>query len=172
MTFSLFHVANAEWSVGEFWDLDNIPKIKFSCDTIDTTCYQLCNVQTGCEVIEKVCRDCVGTSILMTNVFEGMGIQYRNTNENVSNHDFFDFLKLGMFVTFSSKSIYNQTDSYDSDYLRTKFLSLCPSGTQNVLAFFSLKNKSNSLDEARYVVCDDSVFGMSDDPEVVLNGFL
>ena len=164
-----FQIAHAEWSINEFWDQDNSPALKIVCNANDDLCTDLCGKNNNCNIKQVVCRDCIGTSILMTNIFEGMGIQYRSTNENVLDSEFTDFIKRGMYVTFSSKSIYNQTDSYDSESLREKFLSLCPLETQNSLVFFSLKDSTNILDEVKYVVCDNHISRMSDNPDIVLN---
>lgn len=169
LSLTFLHPAEAKWSASEYWDVDNTPQLKFTCDKYDSLCNQLCRNSSSCEIKQLVCRDCIGTSILMTNIFEGMGIRYRSTSESVNSYEFIDFIKLGMYVTFSSKSIYNQTDSYDSDSLKTKFLSLCPSQTQNSLVFFSLRTASNILEEVKYVICDNSVFRMSDSPDVVMD---
>ena len=159
----------ASWGFNEFGDQNNSPKLKITCDSKDSYCSQICNNESSCEIRQTACRDCIGTSLLMTNIFEDMGISYRSTNEIVSNYELVDFLQLGLFVTFSSKSIYNQTDSYDSDGLRAKFLSLCPLNAENSLVFFSLKNKTRVIDEVKYVICDGVVFKMSDDPDIILN---
>ncbi|MDD4974340.1 MAG: hypothetical protein PHY93_08300 [Bacteriovorax sp.] len=161
--------AKAGWSASEYWDESYSPKLKIICDKDESLCNQLCNIETGCEINQVVCRDCIGTSILMTNIFEGMGTSYRSTSENISTYEFVDFLKQGMYVTFSSKSIYNQTDSYDSATLKEKFLSLCPENTDNALVFFSLGHASNVLDEVKYVTCDSNIFRMNDNPDIVVN---
>lgn len=169
LSLSLFQAAQAQWTVSEYWDQDNSPRLKFVCDKYDVLCNQLCSSSSVCEIKQVVCRDCIGTSILMTNIFEGMGTFYRSTGESINAYEFVDFIKRGMYVIFSSKSIYNQADSYDSDALKAKFLSLCPSDTQNSLVFFSLKTSSNVLEEVKYVICDSKIFGMSDNPDIVLN---
>lgn len=169
LSFNFVQPAHARWAASEYWGEDNSPKLKFSCDKNDGLCNQLCNKENNCEIQQVICRDCIGTSILMTNIFEEMGTRYRSTSEDVSNYEFIDFIKLGMYVTFSSKSIYNQTDSYDSENLKAKFLSLCPLKTQTSLVFFSLKNASKVLDEVKYVICDNSIFRMSDNPDIILN---
>jgi hypothetical protein len=164
--FTILPSANAFWKVEEIWDTNYNPKLSFVCDRNEQLCGQLCNNKITCQVNEVVCRDCIGTSILMTNIFDGMGSQYRSTGFEVSSYEFVDFIKKGMYVTFSSKSIYNQTDSYDSDSLKNKFLSLCPSGSVNSLVFFSVKDGSNILDEVKYVVCDKKIFGMTNSPDI------
>lgn len=166
---TFFSLAHASWRVEEIWDDNYNPKLNFICDRNEQLCGQLCNNKTTCQVNEVVCRDCIGTSLLMTNIFDGMGTQYRSTGQEILGYEFIDFIKKGMYVTFSSKSIYNQTDSYDSELLRSKFLSLCPIGTLSSLVFFSVKDRSNILEDVKYVVCDRSIFEMSNNPDVVLD---
>lgn len=166
MFLSFTTVAFANWSVDEYWDINNSPRLKFTCDRYDTLCTNLCEFSTSCDVKELVCRDCIGTSILMTNIFEGMGTQYRSTGETVRVYEFVDFILQGMYVTFSSKSIYNQTDSYNSDFLKNKFLSLCPANTKNAMAFFSLRNGTNILEDSKFVICDSQIYRMTNKPNI------
>lgn len=111
----------------------------------------------------KVCRDCIGTSLLVTDIFEGMGVRYKNTGKEIRFDEFVTFLRTGQFVTFSAKSVYNHVDNYDSLNLQMRFNGLCPFEPKNpAIVFFDLRPKSNVLNKVRYVACDQSVFEMDD----------
>lgn len=105
----------------------------------------------------------------MTNIFENMAIFYRNSGEAVEVKDAIALVATGRFVAISSRSIYNQNDSFDSDELRIKFQNLCPSWTKYPVVLFSLKEGTNILDEARYVTCDTATFKMTTDKDLVEN---
>lgn len=152
--------------VEEIWSADYNPQLKVQCfDGEETLCRDLCKSDLSsneCIVDQKVCRDCVGTSLLVTNIFEGMGVRYRNRGDEVSSYELIDLLTSKNFVTFTSKSVYNHVDAYNSLTLQKKFQSLCPAETKSTpVVFFDLKPKSNILNKVRYVACDEKIFTMS-----------
>lgn len=154
--------------VEEIWSSDYRPQLKVLCTSgEEQMCSELCKSEQAvneCIIDQKVCRDCVGTSLLVTNIFEGMGVRYRNRGDEVTSYELIDLLKSKNFVSFTSKSVYNHVDSYDSLTLQKKFLSLCPAGTMSTpVVFFDLKAKTNILNKVRYVACDDKIFTMSDE---------
>lgn len=154
--------------VEEIWSSDYKPQLKVNClDGEEAMCSSLCPGNLSgkqCILDQKVCRDCIGTSLLVTNIFEGMGIRYRNRGDEISIYEFVDLIASKNFVTFTSKSVYNHVDSYDSLSLQKKFQSLCPEGPSSIpVVFFDLKPKTNVLNKVRYVACGERLFTMSDD---------
>ncbi len=159
--------AFSNYTIKEFWDQEYTPKIGVTCTNKDKFCDKLCKNKTYCEFPQVICRDCISTSILMTNIFENMSVFYRNSGEVAPAAEFIDFLKSKNYVSFSSRSIYNQTDSFDSAELQTRFQNLCPNFTKYPVVFFNLKANSNILNEAVYVACDSNVFKMTTDKDIV-----
>jgi hypothetical protein len=159
--------AFSDYNIKEFWDKDYTPKIGVTCTNKDKFCTNLCKNKTYCEFPQVTCRDCISTSILMTNIFENMSVFYRNSGETAPSIEFINFLKSKNYVSFSSRSIYNQTDSFDSAELQTRFQNLCPNFTKYPVVFFNLKENSNILNEAQYVACDSNVYKMTTDKDIV-----
>lgn len=156
------------FEMSEFWSADNQPQLSIVCEKSESFCADLCFQNTSCELDVKICRDCVGTSLIMTNIFEKMGVQYRNTGASISYYEFIDFLREKNFVFFSSKSIYNQIESYDSPLLRARFQKLCPSNIEYPIVFFGLKKKGGGIEHVRYVACGNEVYAMSAQPDIIL----
>ena len=115
------------FEISEGWNEDYNPELTVKCSDLDRFCLELCQNELKCVIPQKVCKDCIGTSVLMTNIFDRMGVGYRNAGTAVDELELVDFIKAGNFVTFTSRSIYNQTDSFDSPSTRARFQSLrCP----------------------------------------------
>lgn len=151
-------------SFDEVWNIDYKPVLKINCSQRDSEgCSNLCQTTNSCEIPMKVCRDCIGTSLLVTDIFEGMGVRYKNTGKEIRFDEFLEFIKSGSFVSFSAKSVYNHVDNYDSLKLQMRFNGLCPKEPiKPALVFFELRAKSNVLNKVRYVTCDDAIFEMDD----------
>ncbi|MCK6596528.1 MAG: hypothetical protein L6Q33_15140, partial [Bacteriovoracaceae bacterium] len=165
-----------ENSFYEIWSEDYKPFLKIQCSERDSEiCSKVCELDfTGtCQVPMKVCRDCIGTSLLVTDIFEGMGVRYKNIGKEIRFDEFIDFLRANQFVTFSAKSVYNHVDNYDSLNLQMRFNGLCPFEPKNpAVVFFDLRPKSNVLNKVRYVACDQSIFEMDDKALIDNNGQL
>jgi len=150
----------------ELWTEDYKPYLSVQCDLRNQSdCERLCRLDDNfsCQLPMKVCRDCIGTSLLVTDIFEGMGVRYKNTGKEIRLDEFVDFLRLGQFVTFSAKSVYNHVDNYDSLNLQMRFNGLCPFEPRNpAIVFFDLRPKSNVLNKVRYLACDGNIFEMDD----------
>lgn len=150
----------------EIWSEDYKPYLSVQCDLRNQSdCEKLCPLDdnSSCQLPMKVCRDCIGTSLLVTDIFEGMGVRYKNTGKEIRFDEFVTFLRTGQFVTFSAKSVYNHVDNYDSLNLQMRFNGLCPFEPKNpAIVFFDLRPKSNVLNKVRYVACDQSVYEMDD----------
>lgn len=171
LMLAVFLKMNLSYSfvISEVWNSENSPMMNSTCSTNERFCKELCNQEGECSFNVKVCKDCVGTSILMTNIFEQMGTQYRNTGSQVSEYELIDFIKEQNFVIFSSRSIYNQIDSFDGPVIRARFQSLCSSGIEYPVVFFQLKEKSSVINEIKYVVCGSDIYSMSASPDIIVN---
>jgi hypothetical protein len=157
------------FEVKEIWNQENRLQIEFQCSSIDRFCHDLCLKDDSCKVEEKVCLNCVGTSMLMNSIFEQMGLKYRNTQEEVSSYELIDFLNKNNFVSITSKSIFNQIEAYDSPVLKSRFQSLCPENIAYPLVIFELNPTSHTPRSVKYVLCDEKIFRMTDSP-IILTG--
>jgi hypothetical protein len=142
--------------------------VKMSCQEGEFQCEDLCGEST-CVVKEKVCRNCIGSNILITHIFRDMGRSYISTANEVSYYEVLELLQSGNFASFTSKSVYNIVERYDSMALRQKFQSLCPNGTKYPVVLFKTKEISRILDQVQYVLCGDMAFEMSDEAEIDVN---
>lgn len=142
--------------------------VTMSCFEEDTTCEEFCGDKETCEVKEKVCRDCIGTSVTMTYIFNYMGLNLVNTGKEISTYEITDLLESGLFVTLTSKSIYNHVDSHNSLRLRRKFRSLCENRARMPVVFFDSDPVTKKIGKVRFVACDDEFYEMADDPDIVI----
>jgi hypothetical protein len=157
--------------ISTLWDKKYRKKLTLSCSRGEAHyCETLCEASKLCVIEEKVCRNCIGTSIYLTHIFKEMGRGYRNSGEREGLDAVIDMLQTGKFVTLTSKSIYNHVTRYNDRKLRAKFQSLCPNGAEYPMVFFDRK-RTGKIGEVRYVACATNgkiqVYAMSTDPEVV-----
>jgi hypothetical protein len=157
------------FDASEKWLPDNTPNLIFECSKDERFCIELCGEEIKCSFKEKICKNCIGTSILMTNIFEQMGLLYRNNGIEVSQYEFIDFINKKNFVSFTSRSVYNQTDSFDSPSMKSRFQSLCPGKIEYPVVFFELKDNSNVLKSVKFVTCGNEIYKMTASPEVIFN---
>ncbi len=156
----------------EEWSSQYTLNLKVQCNlNEDQLCNEICDGKSvlslnnsgySCLIPQTICRDCIGTSLRVSDIFENMGTKYKNNGSEVHYYTFIDFIKSRKFTTFSSQSVFNHVESYDAEILQQKFRSLCPINTKNrPLVFFSLLEKSNRLDQVVYVTCDTKIFEMT-----------
>lgn len=155
------------FEIQEAWNAEYSPELIVNCSELDRLCIDLCNNETKCVIPQKVCKDCIGTSVLMTNIFERMGVGYRNAGEAISEYTLVDLIKSGNFVTFTSRSIYNQNDTFDSRLSKERFQSLCSNSTPYPVVFFGLRPKSTVLSEVKYVACGAEIYKMTATPDII-----
>jgi hypothetical protein len=168
----LFKLTTAfAFEINEVWNHQNKLQLEINCADGDRFCNDLCHHNDSCEIEEKICYNCVGTSLPMNSIFEQMGQKYRNTEEEVSPYELIDFLTQKKFISFTSKSIFNQIDAYDSPLLKTRFQGLCSTHVSYPIVLFELGNSSYSPKNVKYVLCSDKIFKMSDTP-IILTNFL
>lgn len=157
------------FDINENWNQQNILQLEINCSDGDRFCNDLCHQDESCKIEEKICYNCVGTSLLMNSIFEQMGQKYRNTEVEVSPYELIDFLTQKKFISFTSKSIFNQIDAYDSPLLKNRFQSLCSNQTNYPVVIFELDLKSNSPRTVKYVICSEKIFSMSDQAQIDIN---
>ena len=125
-----------------------------------------CGEEKMCEFKEGICRDCIGTSLYMTSLFNGMGSIYRST-EFVRSSELLDLIERGDFITLSSRSIYNHVESFDSDKLKARFQVLCRDGSEYPLVFIAAERGSRLPGDVLYVTCGNEVYKMEQKPSIL-----
>lgn len=155
---------SAEWT--HFWNDSYQKVVKAECSENDDLCLRACGEEKSCEFEEGICRDCIGTSLYMTSLFNGMGKIYRST-DTVRSSELLDLIETGDFITLSSKSIYNHVEAFNSKKLKARFQSLCSDGTKYPLVFIAAESGSRLPGEVLYVTCGNHVLKMEQDPEIL-----
>ncbi|MFT6604635.1 MAG: hypothetical protein ACJARO_002158, partial [Bacteriovoracaceae bacterium] len=154
LTIGLFLLisANSAFAISyeSIWTEDYKKNVIMTCSEDEFQCEDLCG-KSSCVIKEKVCRNCIGSNIRITHIFRDMGRSFTNTGNEVSYYEVLEILGSGHFATFTSKSIYNIVERYDSAKLRKKFQSLCPNEINYPIVIFSTKKVSRILDEVKFV---------------------
>ncbi len=140
----------------------------------DASCQQFCGGKQECATIETYCRSCIGNDPYVTSVFSGMGQLFRNAGEEVSSEEFFTFLNSRNFVSFTSKSVYNNIERFNSKKLQQRFQSLCPIETEYPIVFFNIDPIGHNLGKVQYVLCNGpshsmEIFKMTNDTSTVID---
>jgi len=163
-------VSNFALEIETVWTETSEKRLAISCGE-DEACVQFCMGNNSCFMREKVCKNCVGTSLKMTYIFEEMGRNLFNSGEAVGPYELFDLLTSTNFVSLSSKSVYNLIERFDSLSLRRRFRSLCLDETAYPIVFFN-KVRSGEIGSVKAVWCNSGVYRMDQDSEVIIEDSL
>ena len=151
------------------WNDQYSKEVSFYCNGNDTLCLDLCGDEKMCKVPEETCHNCVGTSITLTYIFNYMGKAYTNTGVEALDGDVLELLKSGQFVTFSSRSIYNHVDNFNSMALRQNFKKLCSDGTRYPIVLFKKSAQSQRVSDVKYVFCNNGAYEMEFSNDLIVN---
>jgi hypothetical protein len=168
-------MSSSSWAfqLEQKWNYKFEKEIVLTC-LDEYTCSDFCENENSCIKQERYCRDCVGTSLYIQNIYTQMGRIYVNTGEEVLKQDFLEFLEKDQFASFSAKSVYGQIGVYNDAKNQERFRSLCPFKESNYpVVFFNLKEVPRKLDKVQYVTCNTNqgvkVFKMSDEGIIINN---
>lgn len=150
------------------WTVDYKKNVIMSCSEDEYQCEDFCG-NSRCEIKEKVCRNCMGSNILISHIFRDMGRSLINTGIEISNYEVLEVFDSKNFATFTSKSIYNIVERFDSLTLRRKFQSLCSNNTKYPIVVFSTEKISRKLDQVKFVICGNQAFEMSNEALIDIN---
>ena len=88
----------------EEWTSNYSLNLKVSCDKNEAhLCAELCSLEHetyNCTIPQTICRDCIGTSLKVTDIFENMGTKYKNKGTEVNYYNFIDFIKSVKIIHF------------------------------------------------------------------------
>ncbi|WP_127717424.1 hypothetical protein [Halobacteriovorax sp. HLS] len=157
------------YTVESSWNDSYQKELSFYCVEGDNLCQDLCENNSVCTIREETCHNCIGTSISITYIFNYMGKAYTNTEVEKNEYDVLSTLQSGNFVTFSSKSIYNHVDRFNSSALKRNFRSLCSDGTRYPIVLFNKNTRNQRVGDVQFVFCDNGVFEMSFGADVITN---
>ncbi len=156
-------------TVESTWNDQYRKELSLYCAEDDILCQDVCNDTLVCKIPEETCHNCIGTSITLTYIFNYMGKAYLNTGVEALNGDVVELLKSGEFVTFSSRSIYNHVDNFNSMTLRSNFRKLCSDGTRYPVVMFNRSQENQSVSDVRFVFCDAGVYEMEFSNDLLIN---
>lgn len=156
------------FQLDSFWTPDYKKVNKISCNEDEYICQDICD-SDSCEIEENYCRSCIGNDPYITSIFSTLGLTFQNTNQRVSNNEIYNFIKDNRFISITSKSVYNNIDSYDSPVLQQRFQSLCPEYTAYPILLLELE-EGNIPGNLKYVVCQSHgeavTYRMTNDPHL------
>jgi len=155
-TFILFSAQSFGLSFESGWNPFFEKEVVVSCNEDEYFCDNLCDEKEKCVFKEKACRDCIGSSVYMTYIFNYAGKSIVRTEEEVPMEDLIIMLKSGLFSTIHAKSIYNHVERFDSPVLKEKFQRLCnPYVDEYPMLVYDVEKVSKKLGKPKYVVCND-----------------
>lgn len=136
------------------WTPDTKKYLHLTCNG-NSECEKFCD-GNYCKMQERVCKNCVSSSIEMTYAFQEMGRSYIR-GERLDDYFIFDLFYTRRFITLTSRSIYNLIERFDSLSLRRRFQALCNDDTKYPVVFFK-QNEAGKLGEVQAVWCEDGIY--------------
>lgn len=138
------------------WSDDFHKKLEISCSNEESFCMNLCGTMSFCELEEGFCRNCLGTGLRSYIFINELGRSI-TSREKIPNIWVADFLKSGLYATFTAMDVYNLLDSYGSIRAFKRLEQLCPEQSINQIVFFELKPITRELLRPLFVYCESEV---------------
>jgi len=130
-------------------------EVILNCGESEYFCDDLCGKKDKCVIKEKVCRDCIGSTVYLTHVFDQIGRSIVASDE-AQIGDVLELLKSNRFSVISSNSVYNMVDGMGDKSIERRFGSLCPSEEYSKpVVIFETQEISGLLGQPKLVVCNN-----------------
>lgn len=173
--FCIFFSLTAQASVyfEANWSQELKKELTVSCDNGSQFCERLCSNANQCVIAEGACRDCIGTSLVMTNLLNEMGRTIVNSGELSIESQFLELILTNQFVTLSPNDVYNVIDAAGSVRAMKKFEKLCPEGSLDQLLFLKVNAYTRRIiaPEAVYCLMEEGslIYNLTGRPDVIIN---
>ncbi len=159
--------------VKDEWNHRFQKEVVISCGESEYFCDDLCGKKDQCVIKEKVCRDCIGSTVYLTHIFDQIGRSIV-ASDDAQIEDVLDLLKSNRFSTISSNSVYNMVDGTGNKDIERRFASLCPSEEYSKpVIIFETQEVSGLLGKPKLVVCNNGkntkVFHIDPNGGVIIN---
>jgi hypothetical protein len=172
-TLGLGQIVQAGISFESSWNNKFQKELIVSCDENELFCKRLCEDNIRCILPEGPCRDCIGTSLMITNFLSEIGRTIVNSNVLSDKEEFLNFLMSGKFVTFVPNDVYNVIDASGSLSAMRKFEKLCPKDSLDQIVFFNVNPHTRKVIGPKSVYCvledSSSMFDLRTTPDVIIN---
>ena len=162
ISFYLLTISSGNaFSVTSDWNPFFVKEVAINCSEGDYFCQDYCGKKSQCLIEEEFCRNCVGSDLYLTYIFNHVGKTIVRAEEEISEYEFIDFINKGMFSTISAKSVYNHVERFNGDLIKGKFQKLCsPYNDEYPIIFYNIEEVSFLLEKPEFLVCNDSTTGI------------
>lgn len=171
LLFSTLSQASVYFEVN--WNANLRKELIVSCDSGSNFCQNLCGNANQCVRPEGACRDCIGTSLMMTNIIGEMGRTLVNSGKASVETEFLNMLLSNEFATLGPNDVYNVIDASGSIRAMKKFEQLCPEGSLDQLVFLQVDPYTRKIQAPKAVYCmleeGSLIFDLSSRPDVIIN---
>lgn len=159
--------------VSDRWNYKFQKEVVVNCGESEYFCDDLCGKKDQCVIKEKVCRDCLGSTVYLTHIFDQIGRSIV-ASEEAQIEDMIELLRTKRFSAITSTSVYNMVDAMGDKKIEKRFASLCPSEEyKNPVVIFETQEVSGLLGKPKLVVCNNGentkVFHINPNGGVVVN---
>jgi len=143
------------------WNYKFEKEVFLKCTEDEYICDDFCENKKHCRIKEKICRDCVGSSIYMTHFFNNLGKSIVSSGVEIPVEELLAMLENGAFATITAKSVYNHIDFFNGSKIQEKFSFLCQGyNVESPLVFLETNPVSKMPIGAKYLVCGENIFSM------------
>jgi hypothetical protein len=168
-------VVNSAFSieVADRWNYKFQKEVIINCTESEYFCDDLCGKKDQCVIKEKVCRDCLGSTVYLTHIFDQIGRSIV-ASEEAQIEDMIELLETKRFSAITSTSVYNMVDAMGDKKIEKRFASLCPTEEyKNPVVIFETQEVSGLLGRPKLVVCNNGentkVFHVNPNGGVLVN---
>lgn len=151
-------------------------ELVLNCSEEEGLCQNICNKADQCKIKQTTCRDCIGTNLFMSHIFQSFLESYSLTGRELSEAEVSDYLIKNKFVSISGSSPFNVFDDVGSNRFERQLTSLCGGMDSFPLLLGSLK-KNGAIRSIDFLICHDEmgtgrVMELSHLPDVIIGAAL
>jgi hypothetical protein len=149
----LLSLSASAWEAQEDWNSDLEQVLLINCNSDEAVCVSTCGDSYQCRVPAELCRNCVGTGILLSYFYQEVGRWFVNSGEKLTSLQLNGLLKDGKFILLTANSPYNIFTSLNDLKIERNFNSLCPAGYDSFPVVLGALNERREFSSVSAVIC-------------------
>lgn len=145
-------------------------ELVINCSEGEFLCRDLCGKEQ-CKIKQAVCRNCIGTNVMMAHIFQNFSESYSLTGRSLDEKEVIQYLTTRKFVSIEPDSPFNVLDEVSSHKFERQLSKLCGGIDPYPLLLATLQS-STGIKSLDYLVCHTEdgarVMELTHSPEVVI----
>lgn len=161
------------WEAQEHWGKELNQELLINCESNEKVCTNTCNDSYQCYVPLNLCKNCIGTGILMSYFYQEVGKWFVNSGVQIPEAQFLKLIENRNIVLLTHNSPYNIFTPVNDMGIEKSFNSLCPDKFDSFPLVIGELDQGQELKKISAVICHGAqgakVFKINTKPQVEIN---